>query len=58
MKLSGLAGRLRHATGHVEESPHSTGHDAGEIPGGGNLSDRATETNRSASGQSKGEKVV
>jgi hypothetical protein len=28
----------------IEESPHSSGHCAGEIPGRGNLPDRATET--------------
>ncbi len=40
-----LTGRSRRGASRVEESPHSAGHDAGEIPGGGNLSDRATETN-------------
>ncbi len=39
-----------------EESPHSTGHDTGEFPGQGNLSDRATETYHLATG--KGEMVV
>ena len=28
----------------IEESPHSTEHGTGEIPGRGNLPDRATET--------------
>jgi len=28
----------------IEESPHSAEHGAGEIPGRGNLPDRATET--------------
>jgi hypothetical protein len=40
------AGRRRFGAGLFEESPHSTGHGAGEIPGRGNLPDRATETDR------------
>ena len=45
IKLTGLAGWLRTAL-RFEESPYSKERKTGEIPGRGNLSDRATETIR------------
>ncbi len=47
-------GRLRKQG--IEESPYSTGRDAGEIPGWSDLSVRATETDSHASGD--GEKAA
>jgi len=45
IKSTGLAGWLQTAL-RSEESPYSTERKTGEIPGRGNLSDRATETIR------------
>jgi hypothetical protein len=45
IKAIGLAEWLRAAL-RFEESPYSIEHKTGKIPGWGNLSDRATETNR------------
>ncbi len=42
----------------IEESPYSTGHDAGEIPGRSDLSDRATENDSRGASRGYGEKVV
>jgi hypothetical protein len=45
INYTGLAGWLQIAL-RFEESPYSEERKTGEIPGWGNLSDRATETNR------------
>jgi hypothetical protein len=45
---SGRSGDRGFPSGKIEESPHSTGHGAGEIPGRSNLSERATENNSRA----------
>jgi hypothetical protein len=45
IKSTGLAGWLQTAL-RFEESPYSIERETGEIPGRGNLPDRATEINR------------